>query len=29
MALSTILLFVTSAALLLIDRFRVGEVGRF
>jgi thiamine transport system permease protein len=29
MALSTILLVVTSAALLLIDRFRVGEVGRF
>jgi thiamine transport system permease protein len=29
MALSTILLVVTSSALLIIDRFRVGEVGRF
>jgi thiamine transport system permease protein len=29
MALSTILLVVTASALLVIDRFRVGEVGRF
>lgn len=29
MALSTILLVITATALLVIDRFRVGEVGRF
>jgi thiamine transport system permease protein len=29
MALSTILMVITSAALLVIDRFRVGDVGRF
>ncbi len=29
MALSTILMVVTASALLLIDRLRVGEVGRF
>jgi thiamine transport system permease protein len=29
MAMSTILMFVTASAILLIDRLRVGQVGRF